>query len=102
MGDLLLLLMKVHINESFMSNILSFAKVSNIAGVHIKMYTSKEKVINVLIKNGKSIHFNECAEGLLYTNLNGPAMITDPNNVSLNAYSYLFMVKHNLGFLTDY
>ena len=41
MGDLLQLPMKVHINESSLANILPFAEVSNIAGVHIKMDMSK-------------------------------------------------------------
>ena len=41
MGELLFLPMTVHINESYMENILSFAEVANIAGFHIKMYTSK-------------------------------------------------------------
>ena len=46
--------MKVHINESSMANILPFAEVANIAGVHIKMDMSKGKLINVNIKDGKS------------------------------------------------
>ena len=50
MGELLLLIMQVHINESSMANILHFAEVSNIEGVHINMNTSKEKVMNVHIK----------------------------------------------------
>ena len=56
MGVLLLFPMKVHINESSMVNILSFAEVANIAGVHIKMYMSKGKVINVHIEDGKSFN----------------------------------------------
>ena len=63
MGDLLLLPIKVHINESSMVNILSFAEVDKIAGVHIKMDMSKEKLINVHIKDGKIIHFKACEEG---------------------------------------
>ena len=54
MGYLLLLPTKFHINESSMANILSFTEVANIGGVRIKMYKSKEKVINVHIKDGKS------------------------------------------------
>ena len=87
MGDLLIFLMKVHINELSMANILYFAAVTNIAGVHIKMDMSKEKVINVHIEYGKIIHFKACTEGLFYTNINDPTMITNPTNVSLNTYS---------------
>ena len=76
-----------------------FVEVANIAVVHIKMNTSKEKVINVHMKDGKSTNFKSCAEGLLYTNLNDPTMITNPTNFSLNAYSYLSIVKHNSEFL---
>ena len=54
MRDLLLLLVKFHINESFMEKILSFAEVANIAGLHIKMDTSKGKLINVHIKDEKN------------------------------------------------
>ena len=54
MEGLLLLPMKVHINKSSISNTIYFAEVANIAGVHIKMETSKEKVINVHIKYGKN------------------------------------------------
>ena len=57
MGNLILFPMKVHTNESFMANILSFAEVANISGVHIKMDTSRRKLINVHIKDGKIIHF---------------------------------------------
>ena len=54
MGDLLLFLMKYNINESSMATILSCVEVTNIAGVHIKIYMSKEKVMNVHIEDGKS------------------------------------------------
>ena len=47
------------------------------------------------IKEGKIIHFKACVEGLLYTNLDDPTMITNPTNVSFNAYSYLYAVKQN-------
>ena len=53
--------------------------------VHIKIDTSKEKVINVHIKGRKSIHFKACTEGLFYKNYDDPSMITNPNNVSFNA-----------------
>ena len=58
MRDLLLFMMEVHINEFSMANILSFVEVANISGVHIKMDTSNEKLINVHIKYGKIIDFN--------------------------------------------
>ena len=54
MGDLLQFPMKVHINESSMANILPFAEVANMAGVHIKMDMSKGKIINVHIEDEKS------------------------------------------------
>ena len=54
MEDLLLLPMKVHTNESSMANILYFAEVSNISGLHIKMETSNEKVINEHIEDKKN------------------------------------------------
>ena len=57
--------MTVHINESSIYNILSFAEVSNIVGVHIKMDTSKGKVINVYIKERKIVHIKLFAEGVL-------------------------------------
>ena len=50
-----------------MVNILAFAEVSNIAGVHINMDISKEKVINIQIQYGIIIQFKACAEGLFYT-----------------------------------
>ena len=76
--------------------ILSFSEVFNISVVHINMDTSKEKVINVNIKDRKIIHFKACAKGLFCTNLNDPTMITNPTDVSLKAHSYLSMVKQNL------
>ena len=76
-----------------MANTLYLAKVSNIAGAYTKMNKSKEKLINVHIKDVKTIYFKACADGLFYTNLNDPTMITNPTNVYLNAYYYLSMVK---------
>ena len=52
-----------------MRNILSFEEVANITGVNINMDTSKEKVINVHIKDGTFIHLKAYAEDLLHTNL---------------------------------
>ena len=75
MGDLLLFPMKVHINESPVANIFVFAEVANIAGVHIKMDTSKEKLINVHMEDRKIIHFKAYVEGLFCTNLNDPTTI---------------------------
>ena len=76
-----------------MENIFSYVDVLNIAGVHIKMDKSKEKVINVHIEDRKIVHFKECVEGPFYTNLNDATMITNPINVYINAYYYLSMVK---------
>ena len=84
MGDLILLPMKFHINELSMVKTLYFAEVVNIVGVHIKMDKSKEKLINIHIKDGKIINFKECAEGIFYTNINELTMTTNPTNVSLN------------------
>ena len=75
-----------------MANIFSFVDVANILGAHIKMETSKEKVINVHIKDRKIIHFKACAEGLFYANINDPTIITNTDNFSLHAYSYLSTV----------
>ena len=82
-----------------MADILSFAEVTNIAGVHIKINMSKGKVINMHIENRKIINFKAFAEGIFYTNLNDPTMITTPDNFSLNAYSYLYTVKQDSVFL---
>ena len=57
MRHLILLPMKVHINESSMEKILYFSDVANIAGVHIKTNKSKGKVINVHIKDRKNHSF---------------------------------------------
>ena len=99
MGDLVLFPIKVQINEYSMANILSFVEVVNIAGAHIKMDTSKENLINFQIKDGKIIQPKSCAESLLYTNLNDPTMITNPNNVSLDTYYYPSIIKQNSIFL---
>ena len=80
MGELLLLLMAVHTNELYMANNLYFAKTANIEGVHIKIDTSKEKVINFHIKDGKIIHIKACAEGIFYTDLDDPSMVINPTN----------------------
>ena len=84
-----------------MAKILSFAEFINIAGLHTKMDTSKEKLINVHIEDGNIIHFKERAEGLFYTNRNNPTIITNPTNVYLNDYFYLSTVKQNSGFVID-
>ena len=67
-----------------MANILYFAEVANIVGVHIKMNTSKDFFISVHIKDGKLIHFKACAEGIFYTNLDEPIIITNTINISVN------------------
>ena len=69
-----------------MENILSFSEVSKIAGLNIKMDTPKEKFTNVHIKDGKTIHFKSCVEGLLYTNIDEQIMITNTTNVYVNPY----------------
>ena len=68
-----------------MVNILYFVEFANIAGVHINIDTSKEKLINVHIKNEKIIHFKVYAEDLFCADLNDPSMITYRTNFSLNA-----------------
>ena len=82
-----------------MAKILSFAEFINISGLHTKMDTSKEKLINVHIEDGNIIHFKARAEGLFYTNRNNPTIITNPTNVYLNDYFYLSTVKQNSDFL---
>ena len=84
-----------------MANILYFSEVANISGLHIKMDTSKVKVINFHIKDRKIIHFKACVEGHFYTNLDDPSMITNPTNFSINAYSYISTLKQNSNFFTD-
>ena len=64
MRYLLLFPMKSPINESSMENILYFSDIANIAGFNINMETSKEKLINVHIKDSKIIHFKVCVEGI--------------------------------------
>ena len=98
MGGLLLLPMKFHINESSMVNIISFVEVTNIAGVHINLDTSKGEKINVHIKYKNIIHFKACAEGRFYTNFIVSSMISNPTNVSLNVYYYISMAKQDSGF----
>ena len=93
--------MKVNKNESSIVNILYFSEFVYIAGLHIKIDTSKEKVINIHIKDVKIIHFKSFAEDLFYTNIKYPTMITNPNNVYLNAHSYISVLKQNSVFLTD-
>ena len=66
MGDLLQLPMKVHINESSMANILPFAEVANIAGVHIKMDMSKGKLINVHIEDENHSFQSMCIGSCLH------------------------------------
>ena len=82
-----------------MVNILSFLVVANIAGVHIKMDTSKGKLTNVHIENRKIIHLKACAEGIFYANLNDTTVITHPTNFSLSVYYYLSTVKKIRNFL---
>ena len=98
LGDLRPFPMKFHFNELSMEKILSFAEVANIAGVHINLDTPKGKLINVHIEDGKIFHLKALAQGLFYAKFNEPAMINNPINVSLNAYSYLTTVKQNSDF----
>ena len=93
MRSLLLLPMIVHMNESSMVNILFFSELANIAGMHIKMDTSKEKVVNVHNKGSFFI-----SKGLFYTNLDEPSMITNTSIVSVNSFYYLSTVKRNSNF----
>ena len=87
-GEIIFLPMTVHINESLVANILSFAEVSNIEGVHIKMDTSKEKIINVHMQYRRIIHFRAFEEGIFYTNLDDLSMVTNHINTSINPYSF--------------
>ena len=90
--------MTFHMNESSVANILSFVEVAYIAGVHINMDTSKEKVINIHMQYKHIIHFIACAEGLFYTNLDDPSMVTNTINTSVKPYYFLSIVKQNSGF----
>ena len=88
-------------SESSVANILSFVEVAYIAGVHINMDTSEEKVINIHMQDKHIIHFIACAEGLFYTNLDDPSMVTNTINTSVNPYYFLSIVKQNSEFFTD-
>ena len=81
-----------------MENILYVAEVANIAEVHIKTIHQR-KGHQRSYQRQKNIHFKECVEGILYTNIDEPSMITNTNNVSVNYYSYLSNVKQNSAFL---
>ena len=87
-GEILFFLMSVHIHKYSMANILSLAEVSKLAGVHINMDTSKEKDINVYMYDRRIIHFRACVEGLFYTNLSYPSMVTNPIDTSINPYYF--------------
>ena len=50
---------------------------------------------------GKNIHLKAWAEGIFYTNLDYPSIITNTNNAFVNHYSYLSTVKQNSDFFTD-
>ena len=76
-GEIIFLSMTVHINEPSVANILSFAEVSNIEGVHINMDTSNENIINGHMQDMCIIHFRVCAEGLFFTNLDDPSIFTN-------------------------
>ena len=81
-----------------MVDILSLSEVANIAGVHIKMDTSKVKVIIFHMQDRRILHFRAFFEGLFYTNLDDPIMVTDPIDTSVNPYSFLSTMKQNYAF----
>ena len=89
--------MTVHINKSSVENILSFAEVANIEGAHIKMYTLKEKLINIHMQYRRIIFFREFAEGLLHTNLDDPSIVTYTINTSGNSY-YFYTLRNKILF----
>ena len=98
MGELLFLPMTVHMNESSMANILSFTEVSNIAGVHVKIDTSKGKVINFHMQDRWIIYFRACSEGLFNTKLDDPILVTNPINTSINTYYFSIHRLKSSGF----
>ena len=65
------------------------------------MEMSKGTVINVHFEEGKIIHFKAYAQGIFCINLSDPTIITNPDNVSLEAYSYLSTLKQNSECFTD-
>ena len=81
-----------------MENILSFAEVANIAGVHINMDTPKENSNTVHMQDRHIIHFRACVEGMFHRNLDNPSMFTNPINTSVNTYSFLSIAKETLIF----
>ena len=64
MGELIFFPMTVHVNEFLVANILPFIEVVIIAVVHIKVDTTKEKFINVHMRDRCTINFRSCVEGL--------------------------------------
>ena len=81
-----------------MVNILSFEEVTDIVVFHINMDASKEKVIKFHMQDRRIIHFRACAEGMFYTNLDDPSMVTYPINTSVNPNFILYTMKKTLIF----
>ena len=75
--------MTFHINKSSVANILSFSEVANIAGVHMKMDISKEKVINIHIQDSRVIHLRTRAEDMFYKIIDDTIMVNNPINTSV-------------------
>jgi hypothetical protein len=92
-GDLNILPLKVHVNESSLANILSLKDVASIPGIKITMDTSKERAIYVHLdgKDAEEIKFSECNDGLYYYD------VSASNNIktTVNNYSFLSTVANN-------
>ena len=65
-----LLPLKVYFNKDFLANVISFKQVSDMPGVKITTYTSKENAFIVPLKNGKEMKFQNCNDGLYYYDTN--------------------------------
>ena len=91
-GDLNLLPLRVHVNETSLANILSLKDVANVSGAKVTMDTSQSRSIQVLLKNNTSITFLEAHNGLYYMDTSDPMKHI---NVPINGYSFLSTVKSN-------
>ena len=56
----------MHFNPKSIANVLSLSVVADIPGTRIIMDTSIEKAIEVHMKNGNILKFEECTDGLYY------------------------------------
>ena len=56
-GQLIFLLLDVHVNDNSLVTILSLKYVNNIPGVGVTMYSSIKKAMNVILRDGTVLKF---------------------------------------------